>query len=261
MLQDYYEDLADQYDSLEDTPLAHVGREMVQYALSDCSGKIILDLGGGSGLRAREAIELGAARVDNVDLSRPMLDRCKAAEERAGRKPTERLVCYEADCFQSLDHLPLARGKNGGGQYDIVMVIWTFDHASTVSQLEAGWRNVAHYCRPGGKVISLGINNPLKQRPSMIKYGVELSNVEAIEGGAKFTYSPKTASPFSCDVEAIEAHYEIDQTRAIAKKLGIPKLDEVSPAETAVVKQDKEFWQAFVDQPSFYCVVGTKADI
>lgn len=260
MSQDHYEQLADQYESLEETPLAHVGREMVQIALGDCRGKLILDLGGGSGLRAREAIDLGAARVDNVDLSRAMLNRCNAIEERMGRKSEGRLLCYEANCFQSLDHLPLARGENGEGMYDIVMVIWTFDHASTVAELETGWRNVARYCRSGGKVISLGISNPLKQSPNASKYGVELSNIEAVEGGAKFTYSPKTSLPFSCNVEAIEAHYDIDRTRAIAKKMGIPKLDEISPAETAVVKKDEQFWQDFVELPSFYCVVGTKSD-
>lgn len=38
-------------------------------ALGDCTGAHVLDLGGGTGLRARQALEAGAASVDVVDLS------------------------------------------------------------------------------------------------------------------------------------------------------------------------------------------------
>ena len=267
MTSDNYQDLGDCYDSLEELPLLHVAREMVQSALGDCTGKVILDLGGGSGLRAREALALGARRVDNVDLSGAMIARCENEEQRLGRQPRERIVCYQANCFEDLGPLSLpgageriAGDKGAEAQYDIVMVIWTFDHASTVEELEEGWRNVGRFCRPGGKVVSLGIKEPLSHGTRLFKYGVELSDVQKMDGGAKFKYSAKSTRPFSCDVVAIEAHYNVDRTRAIAAIVGFPLLEEVRPSEMEVVKKDREFWKTFVDQPSFYCLVGTKEE-
>ena len=267
MASDHYQDLGDCYDSLEELPLLHVAREMVQSALGDCTGKVILDLGGGSGLRAREALALGARRVDNVDLSGAMIARCENEEQRLGRQLGERIVCYQANCFKDLGPLSLpgagervAGDKGLVGQYDIIMVIWTFDHASTVKELEEGWRNVGRFCRPGGKVVSLGIKEPLSHGTRLFKYGVELSDVHQMDGGAKFKYSVKTTRPFSCDVVAVEAHYNIDRTRAIAAKVGFPLLEEVRPAEMEAVKKDREFWQTFVDRPSFYCLVGMKEE-
>ena len=97
--------------------------------------------------------------MDNVDFNPQMLRNCALAEERAGRKPGDRVGTFLGDATKPLDHLKLP-GREGSGLYDTVMVIWTFDHASTMFQLETMWSNTARYCRPGGKVISVRITNP-----------------------------------------------------------------------------------------------------
>lgn len=53
-----------QYDNLLLGILEH---QLQESALGDCKGITVLDLGGGQGLRARHAVELGAVAVDVVD--------------------------------------------------------------------------------------------------------------------------------------------------------------------------------------------------
>ena len=258
--QDHYEGIAAQYDGIEALPHSLLSQELVQYALGDCTGQIILDVGGGSGLHARSAIAQGAARVDNVDLSPEMLRNCDVAEERAGRKPGERVACFVGDAAQPFDHLSLPGRDGSGGLYDVVMVIWTFDHASSLGELEGMWRNVARYCRPYGKVVSIRITNPWERHPSTFKYGVKISDVQAVPGGVKYVYTPQADPPFSCEATAMEAHYDLAQARAMAKRFGLVDLEVVPTTEMRVIKEQREFWQDFLDHPSFCCVVGTKGE-
>lgn len=248
------------YDGIEALPHSHLSEELVQYALGDCTGQIILDVGGGSGMHARSAIAQGAVRVDNVDLSPEMLRNCDAAEGRAGRKPGERVACFAGDATQPFDHLALPGRNDAAGLYDVVMVIWTFDHASSIVELEGMWRNVSRHCRPGGKVVSIRITNPMERHTSTFKYGVKISDVQAVPGGAKYIYTPMADPPFSCEATAMEAHYDLNQARAMAKKFGFVGLDVVPTAEMSIVKEHSEFWQEFLDHPSFCCVVGTKGE-
>ena len=259
-VQDHYKGITAQYDGIEALPHSRLSQDLVQYALGDCTGQIILDVGGGSGLHARNAIAQGATRVDNVDLSPEMLRNCDAAEERAGRKVGERVACFVGDATQPFDHLSLPGRDGSVGLYDIVMVIWTFDHASSIAELEGMWRNVAKYCRPGGRVISIRITNPWERHPSTFKYGVKISDMEAVPGGVKYVYTPMADPPFSCEATAMEARYNLNQASAMAKNFGFSDLEVVPTAEMPVIKEQSEYWQDFLDHPSFCCVVGTKEE-
>ena len=136
-----------EYDALDLLPMGFFHTQLGAYALGDCTGMTILDLGGGSGLHARTAIDQGATRVDVVDLSPGMMANGISNEARLGRE--DRIRWYEGDISKPLDKLPLSEG------YDVTMVNWTFDHAESVQALEAMWENTSAYTKPGGKLISI----------------------------------------------------------------------------------------------------------
>ncbi|KAF2724574.1 S-adenosyl-L-methionine-dependent methyltransferase [Polychaeton citri CBS 116435] len=255
--EDHYKGIATQYDGIEALPQSRLSEQLVQYALGDCTGQVILDVGGGSGLHARNAILKGAARVDNVDLSPEMLQNCDLAEEQAGRKPGEYVACFLGDATRPLNHLALP-GRDGSGLYDIVMANWTFDHASNVDELETMWRNVAQYCRPGGKVISIRIADPWGRHPSNSKYGVEVSDLQTIPGGVKYVYTVQTNPPFRCEASSMNAHHELSQARSMAKKLGFLDLEAVPFSELKIIKEESDFWKDFLDHPNFCCAVGMR---
>lgn len=71
--KDQYDALAATYNAIEELPQSVLYQEDVRRALGDCTGKTILDLGGGTGLHARNALALGAKVVDVVDVSPEML--------------------------------------------------------------------------------------------------------------------------------------------------------------------------------------------
>lgn len=55
------------YKQYESIPLAILEHQLHESALGNCEGLVVLDIGGGQGLRARHAIEHGAVAVDVVD--------------------------------------------------------------------------------------------------------------------------------------------------------------------------------------------------
>lgn len=136
-----------EYDAIDLLPMGKMHTGLGAYALGDCSAQTALDLGGGSGLHARTAIDQGATRVDVVDLSPGMMENGIKNEARLDRQ--DRIRWYEGDISKPLDKLPLDEG------YDVVMVNWTFDHAESLEALEAMWENTSKYTKPGGKLISI----------------------------------------------------------------------------------------------------------
>lgn len=257
--EDHYDSIAAQYDGIEALPHSLISRQLVQYALGDCTDQVILDIGGGSGLHARIAISRGATRVDNVDLSPEMLRNCDLAETKLGRQPGEKIACFVADATQPLDHLNLP-GRDGNGFYDTVLVGWTLDHASTMAELEGMWHNIAKYCRPGGRLVNIRTIDPFNRHPNSSKYGVKIFDVKPIPGGAKYFYAPVVDGKllFTCEAQAMEAHYNLNQAHSMAQKYGFDGLEKVPAMEMPCVKADPEFWQDFVNQESFCCVVGRK---
>lgn len=97
------------------TPIGRLETELFLKALGDPAGLTVLDLGGGTGLRARQAVERGARSADVVDFSAEML---AVGSKEAGRVGLGGSVrWYEADVSR-----PLGGGAVGlDGPYDIVM--------------------------------------------------------------------------------------------------------------------------------------------
>lgn len=62
-----HESQVDAYKQREGFPKDLLESQLQDFALGDCKGLTVLDIGGGQGLRARQVIEHGAAAVDVVD--------------------------------------------------------------------------------------------------------------------------------------------------------------------------------------------------
>lgn len=125
-------------------PYGILETQLMASALGDCTGAHVLDLGGGTGLRARQALEAGAASVDVVDLSPEMV---RVGEEETAE--TLPIRWFTADVSKPLDdennhngHLLDAAIRES---YDLVMANWVFDHARSIAELEGMWRWVPTY--------------------------------------------------------------------------------------------------------------------
>ncbi|KAF2160576.1 hypothetical protein M409DRAFT_28961 [Zasmidium cellare ATCC 36951] len=260
--QQDYDDIATKYNHIESLPHSRISHELVLQALGDCTSQVILDLGGGTGLHARNAIKAGAARVDNVDISPAMLAGCEKLEEAAGRKPGEKVQCYVGDVSKPLEEQITLPGRDGNGTYDIVLMIWTFDHATTLPELETMWRNVAHYCRPnGGKIITIRSSDPRK-RPGGLgsgKYGVKLHSLEDVPDAVRYKFTAGFGEEaFTAVATNLEANMDLEQARKLAREVGFEGLEEVDPRGCECVRKDPGFWEEFVSGGGFGCVVGKK---
>ena len=245
-----YNALAATYNAIEELPQSALYQEDVKRALGDCTGKAILDLGGGTGLHARNALALGAELVDVVDISPAMLEIGKNID------PAEkRLRWHVADISKPLTHLPLE--KQG---YDITMVNWTFDHAKTIADLEAMWQNTARYTKKGGKLISIRMANPRATSAKGVKYGVSFSHIEDIAGGLKYVYTTHIDPPLSCPGTSMSECMDFEKAKLMARRFGFAEWSKVVDEEGEVVKSDPGFWEEHLRDPVWICVVATKVE-
>lgn len=252
-----YNSFAPQYDAIESLPISTLYQQQVEYALGpDCSGLSVLDLGGGTGLHARKAIDRGARIVDIVDISPSMLEHGRAAGIRSGRSG-EPIRWLEGDMSRPLQRNPETLPLEEGG-YDIVMVNWTFEHAENMEELETMWANTAAFCKPGGQLISIRMANPWAKTDG--RYGVTLSDQEPIPGGARFLYTNHIDPPFAATGTSMEASWDFEKSKALATKHGFVDFTKVPDEEMEVVKRDPEFWSLQIEDPMIICVVATKAN-
>ena len=248
--KDNYATLAATYNAIEELPQSALYQEDVKRALGACSGKTILDLGGGTGLHARNALALGAALVDVVDISPAMLEIGKDIE------PTEtRLRWHVGDISQPLDELPLE--KEG---YDVTMVNWTFDHAATLPELEGMWSNTAKYTKKGGKLISIRMANPRATSAKDGKYGVSFSEIEPMAGGLKYVYTAHIEPLLSCPGTTLSESMDFEKSKLMARRFGFGEWKKVVEEEGEVVGKDPEFWAAHLQDPVWICVEATKIE-
>src|ERR1700760_3401619 len=110
-VQGNYDKNADAYAQFIATPLGALEQQLFDLSIKDCNGLKVLDLGGGTGLRARDALNAGAQTVDVVDISREMMRLGQEYEKSIAR---DSITWYHGDVSKSLNHLPL-------GQYDMVI--------------------------------------------------------------------------------------------------------------------------------------------
>lgn len=246
-----YERTAALYELIPDIPLGVIESQLLTHVFGDATGLTVLDLGGGSGNHAREAVDAGAALVDIVDISPDMLQHARDAEVALGRD--DRVRCFEADCSQPFD-LPL-REK----QYDIVMANWLFDHAGTDEMLEGMWHNVATYLKPGGRFVGVRLERPFGDSTHLEKYGVTLKDFKELPGGVSLTVCINGGNgvPFQIQIASREVSY--NGSTVLHEKYGLKDVYAVPYEHADIVARDLPFWDEFLQNPFSVVITGTKA--
>jgi SAM-dependent methyltransferase len=255
-VKDDYDRTARQYASLEYLPTGVLEAQLIAKAIGDATDLFVLDIGGGGGIHARQAVDAGAKRVDIVDLSPRMLKVAQEAEKPLERN--DRIRFYEADVSKPLNHLPLDQ------QYEIVMANWVFDPAGSVEVLEGMWRNIATYLKPGGKFLGVRVANLQSDNITQIniawtdKYGTTFKGLEAIPGGVKYKVVLLTDPAF--DFEGTSMDASSSGSMELHHKYGLIDIETIPYEETEVVKADVDFWNVFLQNP-FFTVVKAKKQV
>ncbi|KAK0622295.1 S-adenosyl-L-methionine-dependent methyltransferase [Immersiella caudata] len=248
-----YDNVATAYSTVEELPCSKIEAELIHTALGNCIGLSVLDLGGGSGLHARRAIDAGASAVDVVDISVEMMKVGQDIEVSLGRG--DRIRWIAADLASPLGDQDAGKALKAEG-YDIVMANWLFDHATSVEDLKAMWGNVVAYLKSGGKFLGVRVRSIHAEYMTYGKYGASFSEVEEIPGGLAYSCNCLTQPPFSFACTSMtESRLLTDET---PKRLGLVDFETLKPEETDVVRGDLEFWKDFVADPNLAVVVARK---
>ncbi|KFA80842.1 hypothetical protein S40288_08525 [Stachybotrys chartarum IBT 40288] len=235
-----YDSQGGQYSAYAtEIPFAKLETELFRAALGDCTGLTVLDLGGGSGLKAREAIDAGAAAVDVVDISVEMMRAGQEFEDSLGRSD---VTWHTGDVAQDMTHLPLR------STYDVAVVGWTFDHAHNLDEYEGMWRNAATYLKPGGRLISVRVGDPHGGAWDG-RYGALMSAFEETADVLNCRYTLLLDPPLEFEGSMIKLSMAGDTQ--LPEKYGFTDFLSLKPEDTATVKADPEFWKPFVDRPGF----------
>lgn len=252
-----YDALADEYNGYLQTPNGLLESQLVKAALGDLTGLTVLDLGGGSGLHAREAIDLGAVSVDIVDISTGMLKVAQDIEKSMGR---DVMRFFEGDAAKTLSHLPL---REEG--YDVVMANWVFNFAESIEVLEAMFRNATTYLKSGGRFVSVRDANITPESAVSSssgphgKYGSTLVWVKPLTGGERgFKYFARLHTNVPVEFEGSSLEVLNSGSTEIYEKAGLTDV-EIVPYESAeAVRKDPEFWKEFLELPYIAVVKAIK---
>lgn len=231
------------------TPIGRLETELYLTALGDPNGLTVLDLGGGTGLRARQAVERGASLVDVVDISAEMLH---VGEKEAAKTGVGNSIrWFEADVAQPLSHLDLK------DSYDIVQANWVLDHAGTIEVLERMLTTAMSYLKPGGRFICVHVVNPRSSNLRGKKYGVSHTDIEEVPGGLKYWVTLwATDPPIKFGGVSLEVLYS--GSLEMYKKFGLVDVKVVPIEKTEIIKEDPEFWKDCVGEPPVEVVTASK---
>lgn len=250
-----YNKVAALYSQYEDLPTARLEIAGVRAALGDCDGLCILDLGGGTGIHARTAIDAGASRVDVVDISEGML--------RVGQSKhhfPDHIFWHVGDGTRPLEAQGL--GILPPGSYDIVMGNWVMDSAGTDDGLRGLWRNIASYLKVDGRFVGVrqlevGMFQPWVMAGEP-KYGAASSDIVRVEGGVEHIVTLFTDPP--CSFRASARDDSLRMINKIPEGVGFADLRLLKLETLDVVLENPSLWADFLESPFFGVVLGTKKD-
>ncbi|KAI1176779.1 S-adenosyl-L-methionine-dependent methyltransferase [Nemania sp. FL0916] len=241
-----YDTQAANYTS-KNIPLLQLDDELLISALGDATGDTVLDLAGGSGLKARIAIDAGAVAVDVVDISRDMMQEGQKEEKALDR---DVIRWFEADISKPLGHLPLQP------QYDIVMAHWPFDHADSMETLEGMLRNTVAYLKPGGRFFGSRVRDPYAPAVQSGELGVVYKDHEEFPGGVRYRWD--ILGSFSAGIEAASMNATLSGATEIYGGFGLVNVQIESYENTATVRENPQLWESFLQQPAVELVKATK---
>ncbi|KAI1770397.1 S-adenosyl-L-methionine-dependent methyltransferase [Hypoxylon cercidicola] len=246
-----YNDVAATYSDYGLLPLGQLESQLIQLALGDCTGLSILDLGGGTGLHARQAVNLGASGVDVVDISGEML--------RIGEQENDKLLSpeskgkirfFEADVSKPFGHLGLPEGG-----YDVVMGNWIFSSADNMEVLEGIFRNIVAYLKPGGRFV--GVRDADPWSPAIKeKYGATYKWVKRIPGGIRYLCSIHCTPPIEFECACLEVIYS--GSTELHERFGLVDVKAVPYEKARVIQEDPKFWELFLEHPHLVVVHAVK---
>lgn len=243
-----YDDVAGDYDIIWATPAVKILWTLLDNELpklGDWKGARVLDLACGTGIGLREARKFGATGLVGIDISKEMIEVCKATT-----KDADQLTLHVADCSGPLDHLEGLQP----GSFDLVIGMWLLNYAESASQLQGFWDNIAKYLKPTGTFLAIIQNQETFQPESMktIKYGAKESNVTPLPSG-----------------DGIKMHLEFDTTpkvefdtyvlkkeifEATAAKAGMKIVKYVRPDKSVLSAEEQKnygWWEElFVEYPN-----------
>ncbi|RMD44891.1 hypothetical protein DV735_g138, partial [Chaetothyriales sp. CBS 134920] len=253
-VQGTYAQNADAYGQFIATPLGTLEQQLFDLSITDCGGLKVLDLGGGTGLRARDALKAGARSVDVVDISREMM---AIGQEYEKSINCDRITWYHGDVSKPLDDL-LQKPPQDLGPYDMVIANGIFDHAHNAEELETMWYNSAAYLKPGGRLIA-NRNNPLSTAATTGgKYGVRFTDFRDFPGGFSYRYRTTTTDPLLV-FESIALDVYYSGSLEIPRKF-FTDFQNVPWEDTPVVKADPEFWKEYLSDPILYIFTARKRE-
>ncbi|ROV95972.1 hypothetical protein VMCG_07973 [Cytospora schulzeri] len=255
--KDQHEAQASSYGRFEPTPFGILEHQLHESALGDCTDLTVLDLGGGQGLRARQAVDHGAKAVDVVDLSPEMMHMGQKIEESLGRG-NKVLRWFEADVSkpEELARVPLRFKEEG---YDMVMSNWLFDHAGDMAMLDGMLRSIVAYLKPGGRFIGTrAFNTPRAPAMTSSKYGATFKDFEEIPGGLAYRYVLHMDPPVQYDAASMEATYNPAKMDELHAKYGLEDTQIEPYGNASWIRSDPDYWKLFLDQPSIAIVKARK---
>ncbi|RWA10253.1 hypothetical protein EKO27_g4845 [Xylaria grammica] len=235
----------DTFWSGDSAPFTRLDNELFISALGDAAGAVVLDLAGGSGIKARYAIDAGAVSVDIVDISQEMMREGQKKEAGLNRKV---MRWFEADIAKPLEHLPL-RPK-----YDIVLANWPFDHVENMAALEGMFQNIVSHLKPGGRFLGVRCCNPRAPAMGTGDLGVVFKDFKDVPGGVKFRYAFDSTGS---DIEASSMEATFSGSTDIYEKHGLVDV-QIEPYENAkTVQENPEIWASFLQEPGMALVKAT----
>lgn len=245
--EDYDRTAAAYNAGILEAPIGILESQLVKLAIGDATDKLVLDLGGGSGIHAREAIDAGAKRIDLVDLSPEMMRVARDTEKALGREG--RIQFFEADVSKSLGHLPLEK-------YDIVMANWVFDHAGTVEIFEGMWRNVIAYLKPGGKFLGIRVSDPYSPLLQNTEFGITVKDLRQIPDGVAYTVVIHNDPVSEFETTSLKVSYSA--TSEFYEKQGLSEVEFIPPGRAEITKTNPGLWQEFIEKPFWVVVKAIK---
>jgi ubiquinone/menaquinone biosynthesis C-methylase UbiE len=249
--QEDYDKTATIYDEYNLLPSGRLESDLIKIALRDCTSLTILDLGGGTALHASEAISLGATHVDVVDISSAMLAEGQKRIQTVDSVLTQKIRFFQADVSKPLSHLPLC--KEG---YDLVMANWIFSFADSMEVLEGMFRNIVDHLKPGGRFIGVRDADPWSPALESRKYGGYCEWVKKIPGGVQYLCVLNSSPLIKFVGSSLEVIYS--GSTEMYEKFGLTEVSLVPYEEAQVVREDRAFWQLFLDSPNLAVVQAVK---
>ncbi|KAI0428290.1 S-adenosyl-L-methionine-dependent methyltransferase [Xylaria sp. FL1042] len=228
------------------SPIIRLDNELFTSAIGDATGAEVLDLAGGSGIKARLAVKAGAVAVDIVDISQEMMRQGQKAEAALNR---DVMRWFDGDISKPLNHLPLKP------QYDIVIANWPFDHSDNMTVLEGMFSNIEKYLKPGGRFLGVRCGNPRAPAMQTGELGVIFKDFEEIPGGVKYRFA---FNSFGSAIVASSMEATYSGSTEIYEKFGLVDV-QIEPYENAqVVKENPKLWESFLRDPGAAMVKATK---